>query len=116
MARIARVVVPGYPHHVTQRGNRRQKTFFEKDAFHAYPELTAGWCGQCGVEIWAYCLMPGHVHVIAVPSEAEGLGRAIGRAHRRCTRRINFREGWRGHLGQGIEPGGSIRAVASAGR
>jgi putative transposase len=101
MARIARVVVPGYPHHVTQRGNRRQETFFEKDDYHAYLELMAEWCGQCGVEIWAYCLMPNHVHLIAVPSEAEGLRRAIGEAHRRYTRRVNFREGWRGHLWQG---------------
>jgi len=101
MARIARVVVPGYPHHVTQRGNRRQETFFEKDDYHAYLELMAEWCGQCGVEIWAYCLMPNHVHLIAVPSDAEGLRRAIGEAHRRYTRRINFREGWRGHLWQG---------------
>jgi putative transposase len=61
----------------------------------------AEWCGQCGVEIWAYCLMPNHVHLIAVPSEAEGLRRAIGEAHRRYTPRINFREGWRGHLWQG---------------
>ena len=58
MARIARVVVPGYPHPVTQRGNRRQETFFEKDDYHAYLELTAEWCGQCGVETRAYCLMP----------------------------------------------------------
>jgi putative transposase len=101
MARIARVVVPGYPHHVTQRGNRRQETFFEKDDYHAYRELMAEWCGECGVEIWAYCLMPNHVHLIAVPSDAEGLRRAIGEAHRRYTRRINFREGWRGHLWQG---------------
>ena len=57
MARIARVVVPGYPHHVTQRGNRRQETFFEKDDYHAYRELMAEWCGQCGVEIWTYRLM-----------------------------------------------------------
>ena len=59
------------------------------------------WCGECGVEIWAYCLMPNHVHLIAVPSEAEGLARAIGEAHRRYTRYVNFREGWRGHLWQG---------------
>ena len=101
MARIARVVVPGYPHHVTQRGNRRQETFFEKDDYHAYLELMAEWCGECGVEIWAYCLMPNHVYLIAVPSDAEGLHRAIGEAHRRYTRRVNFREGWRGHLWQG---------------
>lgn len=45
--------------------------------------------------------MPNHVHLIAVPQSEEGLRRAIGEAHRRYTRRINFREGWRGHLWQG---------------
>jgi Transposase IS200 like len=49
----------------------------------------------------AYCLMPNHVHLIAVPQSADGLGRAIGEAHRRYTRMINFRERWRGHIWQG---------------
>ena len=61
----------------------------------------ADWCKERGVEIWAYCLMPNHVHLIAVPRSEEGLGRAIGEAHRRYTRRINFREKWRGYLWQG---------------
>ena len=52
-------------------------------------------------EIWAYCLMPNHVHLIAVPHSADGLRRAIGEVHRRYTRAVNFREGWRGHLWQG---------------
>jgi putative transposase len=52
------------------------------------------------VEIWAYCLMPNHVHLIAVPEREDSLRRAIGEAHRRYTRRVNFREGWRGHLWQ----------------
>ena len=61
----------------------------------------AEWCGQRGVEVWAYCLMPNHVHLIAVPQSEDALARAIGEAHRRYTRRINFREGWRGYLWQG---------------
>jgi putative transposase len=101
MARIARVVAPGFPHHITQRGNRRQQTFFFSDDYRAYIELMAEWCGRCGVEIWAYCLMPNHVHLLAAPESADGLYRAIGEAHRRYTRRVNFREGWRGHLWQG---------------
>jgi len=59
------------------------------------------WCSRWAVEIWAYCLMPNHVHLIAVPESGDGLRSAIGEAHRRYTRRINFREGWRGHLWQG---------------
>lgn len=101
MARLARVVVPGLPHHITQRGNRRQTTFFGEDDYAAYLELLSQWCTEEGVEIWAYCLMPNHVHLIAVPKTADALRRAIGECHRRYTRRVNFREGWRGHLWQG---------------
>jgi putative transposase len=101
MPRLARVVVPGAPHHVTQRGNRRQQTFFCDEDYETYVELVAEWCGRRGVEVWAYCLMPNHVHLIVVPESADGLRRAIGEAHRRYTRRVNFRQGWRGHLWQG---------------
>jgi putative transposase len=101
MARLARVVVPGVPHHVTQRGNRRQATFFSEDDYAAYLSLLGEWCDRCAVQVWAYCLMPNHVHLIVVPDSEDGLRRALGEAHRRYTRRINFREGWRGHLWQG---------------
>ncbi len=101
MGRIARVVAPGYPHHITQRGNRRQQTFFSADDYRLYIELMAEWCRRCNVEVWAYCLMPNHTHMITVPDGEEGLRRAIGEAHRRYTRHVNFREGWKGHLWQG---------------
>ena len=101
MARLARVVAPGLPHHITQRGNRRQDSFFNDDDYRAYLDLMAEWCAHYGVSIWAYCLMRNHVHLIAVPETAAALGLAIGEAHRRYTRRVNFREGWRGHLWQG---------------
>ena len=101
MARIARVVAPGIPHHVTQRGNRRQQTFFNDEDYQVYLELMSEWCARYKVHIWAYCLMPNHVHLIAVPESKDSLNLAIGEAHRRYSRRINFREGWRGHLWQG---------------
>jgi len=101
MARLARVVIPGMPHHVTQRGNRRQQTFFNDGDYAAYLELMADWCREEGVDIWGYCLMPNHTHLIAVPASAQALRRAIGEAHRRYTRRVNFREKWRGYLWQG---------------
>jgi putative transposase len=100
MARIARVIALGLPHHVTQRGNRRQQTFFHDDDYEAYLALMSEWCGKYQVQVWAYCLMPNHVHLIAVPETEEGLARTVGEAHRRYTRRINFRERWRGHLWQ----------------
>lgn len=101
MARLARVVVAGVPHHMTQRGNRRQVTFFEAEDYRCYLALMGQWCGRCAVEVWAYCLMPNHVHLILVPTSEDGLRRGLGEAHRRYTRHINFREGWRGHLWQG---------------
>jgi len=101
MARIARVIAVGYPHHLTQRGNRCLPTFFSDEDYVAYLDLVAEWCAKHAVQIWAYCLMPNHVHLVAVPHTAEGLARAVGEAHRRYTRRINFREGWRGYLWQG---------------
>ena len=101
MARIARVTVQGYPHHITQRGNRRQQTFFNDGDYETYIGLMSEWCVKFGVEIWGYCLMPNHVHLIAVPKSGEGLRHAIGEAHRRYTRYVNFREGWKGHLWQG---------------
>ncbi len=73
MARIARVVVPGLPHHITQRGNRRQPTFFCDEDYQSYLELMAQACNTHHVEIWAYCLMPNHVHLIAVPQSVDGL-------------------------------------------
>ena len=101
MARVARVVVPGFPHHITQRGNRRQQTFFCEDDYKTYMDFMSELTRKWRVEIWAYCLMPNHVHMIAVPESEEGLRAAIGEAHRRYTRHINFREGWRGYLWQG---------------
>ena len=101
MARLARVVVPGVAHHVTQRGNRRLDVFFREGDYQFYLESTAEWCGRFGVEVWAYCLMTNHVHLIVKPDSADKLHRAIQEIHQRHTRRINFNQGWRGHLWQG---------------
>ena len=101
MARLARVVVAGVAHHVTQRGNRRQPVFFSDEDYAAYRSLLAEGCRAAGVAVWAYCLMPNHVHLVLVPSDAGGLRAALAEAHRRYSRRVNFREGWRGYLWQG---------------
>src|SRR5438128_3890006 len=91
LARIARIIVPGLAHHVTQRGNRRQQTFFCFDDYLEYLSLMAEWSARHRVEIWAYCLMPNHSHLITVPETEDGLRRAIAEAHRRYTRRVNER-------------------------
>lgn len=98
---MARLVVPGYAHHVTQRGNRRQETFFCDDDYATYLNIVGESCAKTGTEIWGYCLMPNHVHLIMVPSHEDGLRAALSEAHRQYTRHINFREGWRGYLWQG---------------
>lgn len=101
MPRIARIIAPGIPHHIIQRGNRRMATFFCDEDYQAYLNLMAEWCRNFHVEIWAYCLMPNHIHMIAVPEGKEGLRQAIGEAHRRYSVLINTRQGWTGHLWQG---------------
>ncbi len=100
MARIQRVVLPGYPHHITQRGNRRQKVFFERGDYQAYLDYIADGCEAGGTQCWAYCFMPNHVHLVLVPRCTDGLRKSLAEAHRHYTRRINFRYSWRGHLWQ----------------
>lgn len=100
MARLPRLVAPGLPHHVTQRGNRRQQTLFTDEDYAEYRRLLAESCRSCGTKVLAYCLMPNHVHLILVPADEFGLRDAPGEAHRRYTRMVNFREGWKGHLWQ----------------
>ncbi len=101
MARLARAVAAGVPHHVTQRGNRRQQTFFGDADYAAYRELLAAACRRHGVAVWAWCLMPNHVHLIMVPDEAPALRLALGETHQRYTGLVNRRQGWVGHLWQG---------------
>jgi putative transposase len=100
MARIARLVVPGLPHHVTQRGNRRMNVFFGDDDYLLYLDLLRERCRRAEVEVWAYCLMPNHVHLILTPATPEGLGRALGETHRRYSGVINARLRVTGHLFQ----------------
>lgn len=100
MARLARIVIPGLPHHVTQRGNRREAIFFEDGDHEIYLDLLAEQTRKAGVAVWAYCLMPNHVHLILRPTRATDLGHAVGEAHRRYTNFINARGRWTGHLFQ----------------
>jgi len=100
MPRVARQVLPGVPHHVTQRGNRRQPTFFGDEDYALYLNLLRFWCGRAGTKVWAWCLMPNHVHLVMVPDHVDGLRAALAETHRRYTWQINRREGWHGHLWQ----------------
>src|SRR5580698_2144177 len=101
MARLARVVIPGHPHHVTQRGNGRARTFFDDGDYALYRDLLAENCRAAGVEAWAWCLMPNHVHLILVPSDPDGLRRALARVHRRYAGTLQTRRKRTGHFWQG---------------
>ena len=101
MARLARVVVPGVPHHVTQRGNRRQDVFFDPADRRRYLELLDRYSRSYGLSIWAYCLMTNHVHLVAVPADAHALGRTMRDTHTTYAAYANRRLGEMGHLWQG---------------
>jgi len=98
---MARVVAEGIPHHVVQRGNRKQKVFFKQEDKAEYLKILKLQTELFGVEVWAYCLMDNHVHLIVRPDRRESLIRGIAETHQLYTRMINFREGWRGYLWQG---------------
>nr|VFK77770.1 MAG: Transposase IS200 like [Candidatus Kentron sp. SD] len=83
MARLPRIVIPGYPHHVTQRGNRRNRVFFDEGDYALYFDLLSEAALKSETEIRSYCLMPNHVHLIAVPSDKNGLRETFADAHRR---------------------------------
>ncbi len=101
MARFARLVVPEYPHHITQRGVRSMDVFADHHDRLTYLQIMAEESAASGVTYLAWCLMDNHVHLIAVPEHETSLARAVGETHRRYTRMKNFREGVRGYLFQG---------------
>ncbi|MGO9006438.1 MAG: transposase [Beijerinckiaceae bacterium] len=101
MARLARVVIPGLPHHVTQRGNGRSRVFFSDADYALYRDLLAASCRSAGVDVWAWCLMPSHVHLILTPRDEDGLRRALAPVHRRYAGVIHQRRRRTGHFWQG---------------
>jgi len=101
MARMARIVIPNIPHHITQRGNRSQKVFFSDKDKTFYLNLLYKHAKEAGLTFWAYCLMDNHVHLIAIPEREDSLAKGIGDTHKYYTRMVNFRENWRGYLWQG---------------
>jgi len=101
MSRIARVVIPGLPHHVVQRGNRRQTVFFCDEDRHFYLWLLKKYGEQEGVDFWAYCLMSNHVHLIAVPETEKSLSEVMARVNWKYALSVNLKHDWQGCLWQG---------------
>ena len=106
MARLARVVTTGVPHHVTQRGNAR-RLVFESDADRlVYLRLLESNCQLHALSVLGFCLMSNHVHLIVVPQRAEAMGLALRHAHGRYASYLNARHGSSGQSGRA----GIIRA------
>lgn len=101
MARSKRLVVPGEPHHVTQRGNRREQVFFTPADRRLYLMLLKAAAESKRFQVWAYCLMDNHVHLIVVPELEDSLTKGLAEVHSMYSRHINFRNGWKGHIWQG---------------
>jgi putative transposase len=96
--RAMRVMQANIP---AQRGNRRERIFFNDEDYALYRDWLAESCAKFGVEVWAYCLMPNHVHLILTPADPAGLGLAMSRAHRLYAGFVNARARQTGHLFQG---------------
>jgi len=101
MPRLPRTVFANLPHHVTQRGNRREDIFFTDEDREAYLLWLKEYCDKHQLEILAYCLMTNHIHLVAVPATEDGLQRVLKPLHMRYAQRINKERGWKGHLWQG---------------
>lgn len=101
MARLSRVVVPGLAHHVTQRGNGRSKTFFSDHDYRFYIKLLTDHCRAHKVACHGFVLMPNHVHLILVPTDADGLRKVLSATHRAYAGVQNARRGKSGHFWQG---------------
>lgn len=100
MPRVARIVIPDLPYHITQRGNNRQDVFFVDDDRRTYLHFLKEQADRWGLTVWAYCLMANHVHLVAVPRSPESLAKAVGRTHYLYTRYVNRLHRRTGHLWQ----------------
>lgn len=101
MSRVARVVVPGFPHHVTQRGNRRADVFETNADREAYLRFLREYSAKRGLSVWAYCLMSNHIHLVAVPEQEASLGESLRDAHTVYAMYFNSRTDLSGHVWQG---------------
>ena len=101
MARLARVVLPGVPHHITQRGVRSIDVFSSDEDKLFYLELLRSASEECGITVLSYCLMNNHIHLLVVPERETSLSSGVGMVHRHYSRMVNLREDTHGYLFQG---------------
>lgn len=100
MSRKARVVVPGVPHHITQRSIRGCDVFRDLADRELYAKLIIESCRLYQILIRAYCWMTNHIHIIAVPLLPDSFAKAFRRAHSVYARVFNKKYGLRGYLWQ----------------
>lgn len=101
MPRLARRVFAGLPHHIVQRGNRREDVFFRDADRSTYLDWLHEYCSRYRVQVLAYCLMTNHVHIVAVPDADDGLEKVFRPVHSRYAMRVNRVREWKGHVWQG---------------
>lgn len=100
MPRVARICAINYPHHITQRGNNKGAVFFENVDKEFYLKTLRNYSRKWSLEIWAYCLMINHVHILAVPGWPESLARGMGCTNLVYTQYINCKYNRSGRLWQ----------------
>jgi putative transposase len=101
MPRVARITAIGYPHHVTQRGNYRQRVFKSQNDYKQYLFWLKEYSDKNALDVWAYCLMSNHVHFVCVPQNSDALARTFNTLHMRYAQYVNKKQGMCGHLWQG---------------
>lgn len=89
MPRTSRIVAPGYPHHIMQRGNNQAPVFLDDEDRRRYLELIAEYSQQYSLDLWSYCLMDNHLHLLAVPQHERSLAKGIGLANQVYTQHFN---------------------------
>jgi putative transposase len=100
MPRIARIIIPDVPHHITQRGNNRQDVFFVDGDKAAFLGILKEQSQKYGLQIEGYCLMTNHIHIIATPGKEDSLALTMGRTNLLYAQYINYMHGRGGHLWQ----------------
>jgi putative transposase len=100
MSRIARIVLEDVPYHITQRGNARQQVFFDEMDYRVCLDLLRDYAENARLRLWAYCLMPNHVHLIAVPERPSAMPSVLRRAHADFARHYNLKKRACGHVWQ----------------
>jgi len=100
MARTGRIVLPGIPHHITQKGNNSQEIFSADADRVRYLDILRFQCCKHGLTMLGFCLMPNHVHLVAIPDRDDSLALAVGRSHGRYAQYFNAKHARHGHVWQ----------------